>query len=37
MSSRQQRIVEDYLNQAPKSVGAFSRRQFTSIFRSGRQ
>ena len=28
MSSRQQRIVEEYLNQAPRTVGAFSRRQF---------
>jgi len=35
MSSRQQRIVEEYLHQAPRSVGAYSRRQFTKYLSFG--
>ena len=35
MSSRQQRIVEEYLNQAPPSLGAYSRRQFAKYLSFG--
>ncbi len=35
MSSRQQRIVEEYLHQAPRSVGAYSRRQFAKYLSFG--
>ena len=35
MSSRQQRIVEEYLHQAPRSVGDYSRRQFAKYLSFG--
>ena len=35
MSSRQQRIVKEYLEQAPQSVGMYSRRQFAKYLSFG--
>ena len=35
MASRQQRLVHEYLCQAPGSVGAYSRRQFAKYLSFG--